>query len=37
MPLNELHFILFMAETFIRRVPDVLVVNVHNKKVKKSK
>jgi hypothetical protein len=37
MPLNELHFILFMAETSIRQVPDVLAVNVHNKKVKKSK
>jgi hypothetical protein len=37
MPLNELHYVLSMAETSIRWVPDVLAVTVHNKKVKKGK
>jgi hypothetical protein len=37
MPLNELYFVLSMAETSIRRVLDVLIVIVHNKKVKKDK
>jgi hypothetical protein len=37
MSLNELHFMIFMAETSIRRVPDVLVVTGHSKKVKKAK
>jgi hypothetical protein len=36
-PLNELHSMLSMAKTSIRRVPDVLAVTVHNKKVKKCK
>jgi hypothetical protein len=37
MSLNELHSVLSMAETSIRRVPDVLAVTVHNMKVKKGK
>jgi hypothetical protein len=37
MPLNELHSMLSMTETSIRRVPDVLAVTVHNKKVKTGK
>jgi hypothetical protein len=36
MPLNELHFVLSMDETSIRRVPNVLAVTIHNRKVKKS-
>jgi hypothetical protein len=36
-PLNELHFILSMAETSIRWLPGVLAVTVHNKKMKKGK
>jgi hypothetical protein len=37
MSLNELHSMIFMAETSIRWVPDVLVVIEHSKKVKKAK
>jgi hypothetical protein len=37
MPLNELHSILSMAETSIRRVPDVLAVTKYSKKVMKGK
>jgi hypothetical protein len=36
-PLNELHYMLSMAETSIRRLPGVLAVTVHNKKLKKGK
>jgi hypothetical protein len=35
MPLNELDYVLSMAEASIRRVPDVLEVTVHTRRRRK--